>query len=96
MRKVGIITDSNSGVKPDQARDMGISVVPMPFIIGEETYYEEISLTRKEFFQRMEVLDMIAYLRVIAFGDDVSTKRIINKPRRRFGRVKLVALEEPR
>ena len=50
MRKVGIITDSNSGIKPDQARDMGISVVPMPFIIGEETYYEEISLTRKEFF----------------------------------------------
>lgn len=47
-----------------------------------------------KFFQRMEVLDMIAYLRVIAFGDDVSTKRIINKPRRRFGRVKLAALEE--
>ena len=38
----------------DQAKDMGISVVPMPFIIGEETYYEEISLSRKEFFQRME------------------------------------------
>ena len=54
MRKVGIITDSNSGIKPDQAKDMGISVVPMPFIIGEETYYEEISLSRKEFFQRME------------------------------------------
>jgi fatty acid-binding protein DegV len=35
MRKVGIITDSNSGIKPDQAKDMGISVVPMPFIIGE-------------------------------------------------------------
>ncbi|MGI6264100.1 MAG: ATP-dependent helicase [Acutalibacteraceae bacterium] len=47
-----------------------------------------------KFFQRMEVLDMIAYLRVIAFGDDVSTKRIINKPRRRFGRVKLSALED--
>ena len=46
------------------------------------------------FYQRMEVLDMIAYLRVIAFGDDISTKRIINKPRRRFGRVKLSALEE--
>lgn len=47
-----------------------------------------------KFFQRMEVLDMISYLRVIAFGDDVSTKRIINKPRRRFGRVKLSALED--
>ena len=47
-----------------------------------------------KFFQRMEVLDMIAYLRVIAFGDDISLKRIVNKPRRRFGRVKLSALEE--
>ncbi len=47
-----------------------------------------------KFFQRMEVLDMIAYLRVIAYGDDLSLKRVINKPRRRFGRVKLAALEE--
>ena len=47
-----------------------------------------------KFYQRMEVLDMIAYLRLIAFDDDSSFKRIINKPRRRFGRVKLAALEE--
>ena len=47
-----------------------------------------------KFFQRMEVLDMIAYLRVIAYGDDISVKRIINKPRRRFGRTKLAALED--
>lgn len=47
-----------------------------------------------KFYQRMEVLDMIAYLRLIAFDDDGSFKRIINKPRRRFGRVKLASLEE--
>lgn len=47
-----------------------------------------------KFYQRMEVLDIIAYLRLIAFNDDVSFKRIINKPRRRFGRVKMSALEE--
>ena len=44
------------------------------------------------FYQRMEVLDLIAYLRVIAYGDDASLKRIINTPRRRFGRSKLTAL----
>ena len=48
------------------------------------------------FYQRMEVLDVIAYLRLIAFNDDLSFKRIINKPRRRFGRAKLTALEELR
>lgn len=47
-----------------------------------------------KFYQRMEVLDMIAYLRLIAFNDDISFKRIINKPRRRFGRVKMAALEK--
>lgn len=47
-----------------------------------------------KFYQRMEVLDLIAYLKLIAFDDDGSFKRIINKPRRRFGRVKLAALEE--
>ena len=46
------------------------------------------------FYQRMEVLDLIAYLRVIAYGDDTSLKRIINTPRRRFGRAKLNALSE--
>ncbi len=46
-----------------------------------------------KFFQRMEVMDLIAYLRLIAFDDDVSFKRIVNTPRRRFGRSKLAALE---
>ncbi len=46
------------------------------------------------FYQRMEVLDLIAYLKVIAYGDDASLKRIINTPRRRFGRSKLSALCE--
>ncbi len=46
------------------------------------------------FYQRMEILDVIAYLRLIAFNDDISLKRIINKPRRRFGRTKMTALEQ--
>ena len=47
-----------------------------------------------KFYQRMEVLDLIAYLRLLAFDDDLSFKRIINKPRRRFGRNRLAALEQ--
>ena len=49
-----------------------------------------------KFYQRMEILDVIAYLRLIAYNDDLSFKRIINKPRRRFGRTKLAALEHMR
>lgn len=46
-----------------------------------------------KFFQRMEIQDVVAYLRVIAFNDDLSFKRIINTPRRKFGRVRVAALE---
>lgn len=45
-----------------------------------------------KFYQRMEILDIMAYLRLIAFNDDLSLKRIINTPRRQFGRVKLSKL----
>ncbi len=45
-----------------------------------------------KFYQRMEIQDIMAYLRLIAFDDDVSFKRIINTPRRRFGRVKMQRL----
>ena len=55
MSRVAIGTDSNSGITQAQAKDLGISVIPMPFMFGEsgETYYEDINLTREEFFQRM-------------------------------------------
>lgn len=46
-----------------------------------------------KFYQRMEVQDIIAYLRVIALDDDVSFKRIVNKPRRKIGKAKLAMLE---
>lgn len=46
-----------------------------------------------KFYQRMEIQDVIAYLRVIAFNDDLSFKRIINTPRRQFSRVRVAALE---
>ena len=46
-----------------------------------------------KFYQRMEVQDIIAYLRFIAFDDDLSFRRIVNTPRRKFGRSKIAQLE---
>lgn len=48
------------------------------------------------FYQRMEILDMIAYLKLIAFDDDDSFVRVVNTPRRKFGRQKMSYLEELR
>ncbi len=48
------------------------------------------------FYQRMEILDILAYLKLIAFDDDTAFRRIVNTPRRRFGRAKMNLLERLR
>lgn len=51
MEKVRIITDSNSGILQSQAQELGIFVIPMPFMIDEEEYEEEISISQEKFYQ---------------------------------------------
>lgn len=51
MSRVAVITDSNSGITQSQAKELGIRVVPMPFFVNGETYYEDISMTQEEFYQ---------------------------------------------
>lgn len=53
MAKIAIVTDSNSGITQRQAQELGVSVVPMPFDIDGETYYEDISLTQEEFYVKL-------------------------------------------
>ena len=53
MKLIGIATDSHSGITPAMAADMGIMVLPMPFYVDEECYYEEVSITRTEFFEQL-------------------------------------------
>ena len=53
MAKIAIITDSNSGITQTMAKKMGVIVVPMPFQIDGEEYFEDISLTQKEFYQKL-------------------------------------------
>lgn len=54
MSSIAIITDSNSGITQKEAKQLGIYVVPMPFLIDEENYYEDINLTQEEFYKKME------------------------------------------
>lgn len=50
MKRVAIVTDSNSGITQNMAKEYGISVLPMPFNINDKTYYEDITLTQEEFY----------------------------------------------
>jgi DegV family protein with EDD domain len=53
MSKIAVVTDSNSGITQAQALELGISVIPMPFMIDGETYFEEITLSRREFYEKL-------------------------------------------
>lgn len=52
--KVAILTDSNSGITQLQGKEAGIYVIPMPFMMGGETFFEDITLTQKEFYKKLE------------------------------------------
>lgn len=61
--KVAVVTDTNSGVTPEFAKEVGVTVVPMPFLIDGEEYFENINLTQEKFYKK------------IMSGSDVSTSQ---------------------
>ncbi|MDO5417616.1 MAG: DegV family protein [Lachnospiraceae bacterium] len=54
MKAIGIVTDSHSSISQQRAKELGIKVLPMPFYIGEDCYYEDVSLTRDAFFEKLD------------------------------------------
>ena len=54
MGKIAVVTDSNSGITQEQAKKYGVFVLPMPFFIDEETYFEDIDLTQEQFYEKLE------------------------------------------
>lgn len=54
MKKIAIVTDSNSGITPKEARQLGIFMVPMPICVNGRSYLEWKNYTPKEFFADLE------------------------------------------
>ncbi len=52
--KTAIVTDSNSGITQSMAKEMGVYVVPMPVLIDGEQYFEDISLTQEQFYEKLK------------------------------------------
>lgn len=53
MKRVGIVTDSHGGISLAEAEKLGVKVVPMPFYFGDDCYYEGVSISREDFFKRL-------------------------------------------
>lgn len=54
MSNVVIVTDSNSGITQSAAKELGVHVLPMPFMIDGETFYEDLNLTQEEFYDKLK------------------------------------------
>ena len=63
MAKIAVITDTNSGMSNEEAAKLGVIIVPMPFNISGTEYFEGISLTQDQFYEKL------------VGGDDISTSQ---------------------
>lgn len=54
MSRVAIMTDSNSGITQEEGQKKGIYILPMPFLMGEETFFEDINLSQREFYENLK------------------------------------------
>lgn len=72
MSRVAVMTDSNSGISQEEARELGITVLAMPFYINDELYYEGITLSQEQFYQHLnDNADIHTSMPVV--GDDLDT-----------------------
>lgn len=51
--KTAIVTDSNSGITQEEARLSGVFVVPMPVLIDSKQYFEGVTLSQEQFYQKL-------------------------------------------
>jgi len=54
MSKVAVVTDSNGAISQEEAKELGIYVIPMPFYIDGTLCYEGVDLSENEFYKKME------------------------------------------
>ncbi len=60
MKKIGVVTDSHSSISQEMAKELGIYVLPMPFYFDEECFYENIDLSREEFFEKLKTNNKVS------------------------------------
>ncbi len=52
--KTAIVTDSNCGISQEKAKKYGVYVLPMPFYVDGELYFEGCTMSHEEFYLRQQ------------------------------------------
>ena len=53
MQKIAVVTDSNSGIRPEEAKKLGIGLIPMPIYLNDRLYFENLTLHHPEFYEKL-------------------------------------------
>lgn len=54
MKKIAVVTDSNSNITQQEAKELkDVYVIPMPFIVDGEEYFEDVNLTQEGFYEKL-------------------------------------------
>ena len=54
MGSVAIVTDSNSGISQAEGKELGIYVIPMPFLVEGKLYFEDVDMNKEQFYHFLE------------------------------------------
>ena len=54
MGNVAIVTDSNSGISQAEAKELGIYVILMPFLVDGKLYFEDVDMNKEQFYHFLE------------------------------------------
>lgn len=60
MSKVGIVIDNSCGISREEAKNLGVELVYISFLIDDQEYSEDKNLTREEFFNKIETCNHIS------------------------------------
>lgn len=63
MSRIAVVTDTNSGITREEAKKLGVFLLPMPIIVDGKEYFEGVTCTYEQFFD------------MLAAGSDVSTSQ---------------------
>ena len=54
MGTIAIVTDSNSGISQAEGKELGIYVIPMPFLVDGKLYFEDVDMNKEQFYHFLE------------------------------------------
>jgi len=72
---IAIVTDSTSDIPPQLAHELGVSVVPLSVIFGEEAYKEGVDITPDLFYERLQSAKDLPTTSAPSVGDFLQTYR---------------------